>query len=116
MQTAGDRRLSPSAGAGGAGTEARELPEHIVTIIRQWYTHDQDALNMAVMASDARVSVLSPDGMGFTGMWNFPIGHAIGRLKPWNKPLRLLLRHGPSKVDRIWWRYASGAPSGPSAG
>ena len=87
------------------------LPSHVAHILRYFLFSDQAALNMAIMASNHEMSHLGPDGMGFTHSFNFAMAHAIGPLKPWNKPfVRHVLRHGsaPTNADALWWHYASG--------
>ena len=88
-----------------------DLPHHIVDILCFYYLHDQDCLNMAVMASRNDISPLGPAAMGFTQSFNFAMVHAVGALKPWNKPfVRHALRKGspPTFADTLWWHYASG--------
>jgi hypothetical protein len=69
---------------------------------------DQDALNVAAMASEAPISSMGQDGMDFQhGGGGFVMSHALGGQKPWNKNfLRSLLLRGnsPSRADRLYFR------------
>lgn len=71
---------------------------------------DQDALNIASMASECPISPMGQDGMDFQqGGGGYVMSHASGIQKPWNKPfLRKLLLNGkvPSRPDKIFFRYA----------
>lgn len=49
-----------------------------------FYRGDQDALNMCVEASDAPVSVVGKEGMGFSG-GGYIMYHSLGAPKPWRK-------------------------------
>lgn len=70
---------------------------------------DQDALNVAAMASEAPVSPMGQDGMDFQyGGGGYVMSHAAGGAKPWNKRfLGNLFLHGsaPSRTDRIFFRH-----------
>ncbi len=71
---------------------------------------DQDALNVAAMATDVPLSVIGPDGMGFTP-GGFVMLHAVGRCKPWRcRYVRQLARYGggPGAADRAFWRHVRG--------
>lgn len=76
-----------------------------------YYGTDQDALNMAVMATPLALCTLGPDGMGFRG-GGFAMLHAIGSPKPWNKPyVRHALRgEPPSLADKGFWNFATVGP------
>jgi hypothetical protein len=90
---------------------ATALPPRVQAIVEHEFHHDQDALNMALMACDVPISAFGPDGMGFTSTWNVPLAHAAGPVKPWDKRfLEHLLRQGrgPTLADVVWWRYADG--------
>ncbi|MGO8696316.1 MAG: hypothetical protein ACLQVY_01165 [Limisphaerales bacterium] len=69
---------------------------------------DQDALNVASMASESPISPMGQDGMDLQfGGGGYVMSHALGAQKPWKKPfMRLLLRRGagPSRADRIFFR------------
>jgi hypothetical protein len=80
------------------------------TLLRQVFLEDQDAFNMAIMATNVGLSAMGPDAMGFTGGRTPVLAHAVGPNKPWTKPyIRRLLRHGDrvSIADDTWWKYAS---------
>jgi hypothetical protein len=69
---------------------------------------DQDALNVAAMASESPISPMGQDGMDFQhGGGGYVMSHALGGKKPWNKPfLKTLLLKGaaPTRADRIYFR------------
>jgi hypothetical protein len=70
-------------------------------------TPDQDALNMAAMSWEGRLSTLGPDAMGFTsGQVFFP--HAVGANKPWRRQflLEAVLGKPPRLVDKLFWQNA----------
>jgi hypothetical protein len=70
---------------------------------------DQDALNIACMATENPVSPVGQDGMDLQhGGGGYVMSHALGSVKPWNKPfIRTLLLRGvsPSRTDRLFFRY-----------
>jgi len=69
---------------------------------------DQDALNIAVMTTRQRISVMGPEGMDFRpGGWT--MSHALGAEKPWRKHFirAALAGRPPSRADREFWAYAS---------
>ena len=70
---------------------------------------DQDAMNVAAMASEAPISPMGQDGMDFQyGGGGYVMSHASGGAKPWDKQfLRSLFfrRNSPSRADRIFFRY-----------
>lgn len=70
---------------------------------------NQDTLNLAAMIWDGQLSTLGPEGMGF-GPGYHPMGHSLGRPKPWEKSylFRALKGRGPQGVDRLYWDRASG--------
>ena len=69
---------------------------------------DQDALNVAAMASEAAISPLGQDGMDLQqGGGGYVMSHAVGGEKPWRKNfIRLLLQRGwsPSRADHHFFR------------
>jgi hypothetical protein len=70
---------------------------------------DQDALNIAAMASESPISPMGQDGMDFQhGGGGYVMSHAAGMQKPWDKKfLRNLFLRGnsPSRADRIFFRF-----------
>lgn len=73
-----------------------------------WAT-DQDALNVAAMATALPLSPIGLDGMGFNAA-GFVMLHAISQTKPWQGGyLRRALRgHPPARVDKEFWALAQG--------
>jgi hypothetical protein len=69
---------------------------------------DQDALNVAAMASESPISPMGQDGMDFQhGGGGYVMSHALGGQKPWAKRyVRSVLRRGnaPSRADRNYFR------------
>jgi hypothetical protein len=85
------------------------ISEDAGPLLRQVFLDDQDAFNMAIMASDVDLSAMGPDAMGFTGR-SPVLAHAVGPNKPWTKSyVRRLLRHGErvSVADDLWWEYST---------
>jgi hypothetical protein len=74
-----------------------------------FYATDQDMLNAAVMASDAPLSTIGPEGMGFVP-GGFTMLHAVGTPKPWRQRMTLdaLRGRGPGNADKGFWRYTQG--------
>jgi hypothetical protein len=72
---------------------------------------DQDALNVAAMASESPISPMGQDGMDFqAGGGGYVMSHASGIMKPWNKHyLRNVLLRGssPSRADRHFFRHVT---------
>jgi hypothetical protein len=70
---------------------------------------DQDAMNVAAMASEAPISPMGQDGMDIQhGGGGYVMSHALGGAKPWKKKfLKTLLTkgHGPSRADRMYFRH-----------
>jgi hypothetical protein len=70
---------------------------------------DQDAMNVAVMASECPISPMGQDGMDLQpGGGGYVMSHAVGGQKPWKKPfLRTLFQRGwpPSRADRMYFRH-----------
>jgi hypothetical protein len=69
---------------------------------------DQDAMNVAAMASEAPISPMAQDGMDFQhGGGGYVMSHALGGQKPWKKKfLRSAILEGipPSRGDRTYFR------------
>jgi hypothetical protein len=69
---------------------------------------DQDALNVAAMASESPISPMGQDGMDFQhGGGGYVMSHASGIDKPWAKRFvrKLVLRgQAPSRADKIYFR------------
>ena len=65
---------------------------------------DQDALNIAAMATDQPMSIAGKDGMGFIPT-NGPMLHAIGARKPWRCGAlkHSLAGYRPTQVEREYW-------------
>ncbi|PHR89033.1 MAG: hypothetical protein COA80_17565 [Leeuwenhoekiella sp.] len=70
---------------------------------------DQDALNIAAMASEPNLSLAGPDGMSFISGRNY-MAHATGKVKPWNANFvkRALNGIAPKMSDKKYWEYADG--------
>jgi hypothetical protein len=72
---------------------------------------DQDAMNVAAMATESPISPMGQDGMDFQhGGGGYVMSHAAGGKKPWDKLfLRTLLLRGiaPSRADRIYFRHVN---------
>ncbi len=70
---------------------------------------DQDAMNVAAMASESPISPMGQDGMDIQqGGGGYVMSHALGGQKPWKKQfLRTLLKKGqsPSRADRTYFRH-----------
>jgi hypothetical protein len=70
---------------------------------------DQDALNITCMATEQKISPLGQDGMDFQhGGGGYIMSHAIGSMKPWNKPfMRTVLRRAspPSRADKEFFKH-----------
>jgi hypothetical protein len=70
---------------------------------------DQDAMNVAAMASESPISPMGQDGMDFQqGGGGYVMSHALGGQKPWKKQfLSSVLRrgHAPSRADRLFFRH-----------
>jgi hypothetical protein len=71
---------------------------------------DQDALNIAAMATEVPLSVIGQDGMDFQyGGGGYVMSHAIGGGKPWRKKMlvhAILKASGPSRADRAFYSFA----------
>lgn len=87
------------------------VPCAIAELVGPTFMEDQDALNMAVMATSSPLTVMGPNAMGFASSWDFAMAHAVGGEKPWNSScVRRAIRHGipPSRAALTWWKYARG--------
>lgn len=71
------------------------------------HTPDQDALNMALMASRVPINGTGPEGMDFTTGGHL-LSHAIGGRKPWKGGfLREALRgHPPGTAQKSFFQFA----------
>lgn len=88
---------------------APDVAESTLAMMRAFLLEDQDALNMALMATSVPLAPMGPDAMGFTEAMHPIVVHALGQEKPWNaRYLRRLIRHGagPSLADDMWWLYS----------
>lgn len=71
---------------------------------------DQDAMNVAVMASAPPISPMGQDGMDFQfGGGGYVMSHAAGGVKPWKKNYVLSALKGikPSIADKAFWQNSS---------
>jgi len=70
-----------------------------------WF-NDQDALNIALMATGYPVSFMGKEGMGFTTASGAML-HAIGKQKPWNSSFlpNILAGRPPSSPQRAFWEH-----------
>ncbi len=71
---------------------------------------DQDALNLAVMAHPAEVSMMGPQAMGLGPGWSV-VSHAVGGPKPWRRASLLpdaLRGRAPGTADVDFVRHARG--------
>jgi hypothetical protein len=72
---------------------------------------DQDAMNIACMATDAAVSPVGQDGMDFqTGGGGYIMSHAAGGKKPWNHCYTLAALRGArmGRATRQFLEYVDG--------
>lgn len=72
--------------------------------------YDQDALNAALMAVEAPVAFVGPEGMSFAGSLGYMV-HPIGPRKPWKRGfLRDLVLHGRPLplAARSFWKHVDG--------
>lgn len=91
--------------------ETVEIPDDVAAVMRPYLLDDQDALNMAVMATSVPICAMGADAMGWTGTRTPIVVHATGTDKPWSvNYLGRVIRHGlgPSFADDMWWRYSDG--------
>jgi hypothetical protein len=95
--------------------EDKAIPLNVQGEIGDWrrggrwlpfFTPDQDALNIALMAWKGPITALGPDVMGFSGAAFMP--HALGTPKPWQKHYisDTLKGKPPRQVDKLFWAYA----------
>jgi hypothetical protein len=75
---------------------------------------DQDALNVALMASSDPVSIVGPEGMDFKP-GGYIMSHALGPAKPWVGSFlrRALVGRAPSHADRSFVKHVSAGPLKP---
>ncbi len=90
--------------------------------MKQFRVHDrtymvlstnQDGLNLAIMITEEPISLVGPDGMGFTfGMQLMQ--HPIGK-KPWKRNfiLDFIKGYPPRKGDLTFWKAANGSELAP---
>lgn len=71
---------------------------------------DQDAMNIAAMASESPISPMGQDGMDFQqGGGGYVMSHAAGGVKPWQKKMlagTLLKASLPSRADKKFYAMA----------
>jgi hypothetical protein len=72
----------------------------------RFWTIDQDALNIATMATDCPMSLMGKEGMGFIPATG-PMTHSIGPNKPWRtRNLTRFLSGKPlTRAEREYWKY-----------
>lgn len=86
-----------------------QLSDDARAVMRLFFQEDQDALNMAVMASSVPIRPMGPEAMGFTASRKPILLHPVGPDKPWcaNYIRRIVRRgEGPSFADGMWWLYS----------
>jgi hypothetical protein len=91
--------------------EAPAVSPETLALMKPFVIPDQDALNMALMATSVPIAAMGPDAMGFTEARRPILGHALGAEKPWDVDyLRRLLRRGvgPTFAEDLWWLYTTG--------
>jgi hypothetical protein len=91
------------------GDQGLDVSSDVRALMRPYFLEDQDAFNMAIMASAIPISPMGPDAMGFTATRTPIVPHAIGPDKPWSKRyMRKLIidGEGPSFADDVWWAYS----------
>jgi hypothetical protein len=73
---------------------------------------DQDALNVAVEATDRPVSIMGKEAMGFAP-GGIVMPHALGVAKPWRRHYirEALAGRPPTPADRSFWQHAAGPAS-----
>lgn len=74
-----------------------------------FHSTDQDAMNFALMVTDAPLNTTGPDGMDFTPGGTY-LSHAIGKTKPWHGGhiQRALGGIPPSMACKAYFQYADG--------
>lgn len=72
------------------------------------HTPDQDALNMALMATEVPINSTGPEGMDFATGGHL-LSHAIGGRKPWRGGFLRDALHGhpPSSAQKSFFRFAN---------
>jgi hypothetical protein len=91
--------------------EVFPIPDDVLAVMRPYLLEDQDALNMALMATTVPICAMGPDAMGWMGNRTPVVAHAAGEYKPWSVSyLKRMIRHGegPSFADDMWWMYSDG--------
>ena len=70
---------------------------------------DQDALNVAIEATDRPVSIMGKEAMGFAP-GGIVMPHALGVAKPWRRHYirEALAGRPPTPADRSFWQHAAG--------
>ena len=73
---------------------------------------DQDALNVAIEATDRPVSIMGKEAMGFAP-GGIVMPHALGVAKPWRRHYirEALAGRPPTPADRSFWEHAAGPAS-----
>jgi hypothetical protein len=73
---------------------------------------DQDALNVAIEATDRPVSIMGKEAMGFVH-GGLVMPHALGVAKPWRRHYirEALAGRPPTPADRSFWQHAAGPAS-----
>jgi hypothetical protein len=73
---------------------------------------DQDALNVAIEATDRPVSIMGKEAMGFAP-GGIVMPHALGVAKPWRRHYirEALAGRPPAPADRSFWQHATGPAS-----
>jgi hypothetical protein len=73
---------------------------------------DQDALNVAIEATDRPVSIMGKEAMGFVH-GGLVMPHALGSAKPWRRNYirEALAGRPPTPADRGFWEHAAGPVS-----
>ncbi len=74
-----------------------------------FYRGDQDALNMAIEASDAPLSIVGKEGMAFSG-GGYIMYHSLGHPKPWRKQFIWEAIRGwpPTATDKVFLARSEG--------
>jgi hypothetical protein len=87
------------------------VADDVLAVMRPYLIEDQDALNMAIMATTVPICPAGPDAMGFTSSRTPVFLHCVGADKPWSTSyMGRLIRsgEGPSFADDMWWLYSDG--------
>jgi len=93
--------------ATSAGVNPHQLQHG--TRAEAFYSTDQDALNVAAMYSEAPLTTLGPEGMGWIA-GGFTMYHTVGAMKPWRKKFLLSALSGnpPWNGDKHFLECAGG--------